>query len=97
MPFGANRADQLLVAKRQINFRAIQPIDVIAKVFLPDVVEIKPPLWASAIAQPLAAFANDRKGVLLVAQENVPTGTLVAVVDQVRLGGIDDITFSIAR
>ena len=42
-------------------------------------------------------IANDRKGVLLVAQENVPTGTLVAVVDQVRLGGIDDITFSIAR
>jgi len=42
-------------------------------------------------------IANDRKGVLLVAQENVPTGTLVAVVDQVRLGGIHDITFSIAR
>jgi biopolymer transport protein ExbD len=42
-------------------------------------------------------IANDRKGVLIVAQENTPTGTLVAVVDQVRLGGIDDITFTTAR
>jgi biopolymer transport protein ExbD len=41
-------------------------------------------------------LANDRKGVLIVAQENAPTGTLVAVVDQVHLGGIDDITFSTA-
>jgi biopolymer transport protein ExbD len=42
-------------------------------------------------------IASDRKGVLIVAQENTPTGTLVAVVDQVRLGGIDDITFTTAR
>ena len=33
-------------------------------------------------------------GVLIMAQENAPTGTLVEVVDQVHLGGIYNITFS---
>src|SRR5215471_7143857 len=42
-------------------------------------------------------IANDRKGVLIAATENAPMGALVAVVDQVRLGGIDDITFTTAR
>jgi hypothetical protein len=31
---------------------------------------------------------------LILAQERAPTGTLVEVVDQVRLGGINNITFS---
>ncbi|HVS23094.1 MAG TPA: biopolymer transporter ExbD [Gammaproteobacteria bacterium] len=42
-------------------------------------------------------IANDRKSVLIVADENAPTGTLVGVVDQVHLGGIDDVTFTTAR
>ena len=33
-------------------------------------------------------------GVVIVAQRQSPTGTLVAVVDQIHLGGIHDITFS---
>jgi biopolymer transport protein ExbD len=37
---------------------------------------------------------NPDSGVLILAQERAPTGTLVEVVDQVRLGGIDNITFS---
>ena len=37
---------------------------------------------------------NPDSGVLILAQEQAPTGTLVEVVDQVRLGGIDNITFS---
>ena len=42
-------------------------------------------------------IANDRKSVLIVAHEDAPTGTVVAVVDQVRLGGVDDVTFTTAR
>ena len=37
---------------------------------------------------------NPDSGVLILAQETAPTGTLVEVVDQVHLGGIDNITFS---
>jgi biopolymer transport protein ExbD len=37
---------------------------------------------------------NPDSGVLILAQERAPTGTLVEVVDQVRLGGINNITFS---
>jgi biopolymer transport protein ExbD len=37
---------------------------------------------------------NPDSGVLILAQERAPTGTLVEVVDQVRLGGIYNITFS---
>jgi biopolymer transport protein ExbD len=37
---------------------------------------------------------NPDSGVLILAQERAPTGTLVEVVDQVRLGGIENITFS---
>jgi biopolymer transport protein ExbD len=37
---------------------------------------------------------NPESGVLILAQERAPTGTLVEVVDQVRLGGIENITFS---
>ena len=37
---------------------------------------------------------NPDSGVLIMAQENAPTGTLVKVVDQVHLGGIYNITFS---
>ena len=33
-------------------------------------------------------------GVLIMAQENAPTGTLVQVVDEVHLGGIYNITFT---
>jgi len=32
--------------------------------------------------------------VLILAQENAPTGTLVQVVDEVHLGGIYNITFT---
>jgi biopolymer transport protein ExbD len=39
-------------------------------------------------------LANDRKSVAIVAQENAPTGVVVAVVDEIHLGGIFDITFS---
>ena len=37
---------------------------------------------------------NPDSGVLILAQEQAPTGTLVEVVDQVHLGGIYNITFS---
>jgi biopolymer transport protein ExbD len=37
---------------------------------------------------------NPDAGVLIIAQDKAPTGTLVAVVDQVHLGGIYNITFS---
>jgi biopolymer transport protein ExbD len=41
----------------------------------------------------LSAVSPD-SGVLILAQDRAPTGTLVEVVDQVRLGGIENITFS---
>jgi biopolymer transport protein ExbD len=37
---------------------------------------------------------NPEAGVLILAQAKAPTGTLVDVVDQVHLGGIQHITFS---
>ena len=37
---------------------------------------------------------NPDSGVLILAQEQAPTGTLVEVVDQVHLGGIYNVTFS---
>ena len=37
---------------------------------------------------------NPDAGVLILAQDKAPTGTLVEVVDQVHLGGIQNITFS---
>ena len=37
---------------------------------------------------------NPDSGVLILAQNRAPTGTLVEVVDQVHLGGIYNITFS---
>ena len=37
---------------------------------------------------------NPDSGVLILAQEQAPTGMLVEVVDQVHLGGIYNITFS---
>ena len=37
---------------------------------------------------------NPDAGVLILAQNKAPTGTLVDVVDQVHLGGIQNITFS---
>jgi len=37
---------------------------------------------------------NPDSGVLIIAQSQAPTGTLVDVVDQVHLGGITNITFS---
>ena len=37
---------------------------------------------------------NPDSGVLILAQDQAPTGTLVEVVDQVHLGGIYNITFS---
>ena len=40
------------------------------------------------------AAINPESGVLILAQEEAPTGTLVDVVDQVHLGGIYNITFS---
>jgi biopolymer transport protein ExbD len=41
----------------------------------------------------LSAVSPDA-GVLIIAQEEAPTGVLVQVVDQVHLGGIYDITFT---
>lgn len=37
---------------------------------------------------------NPDSGVLIIAQDRAPTGTLVEVVDQVHLGGIYNITFT---
>jgi biopolymer transport protein ExbD len=37
---------------------------------------------------------NPDAGVLIIAQDNAPTGTLVQVVDEVHLGGIYNITFT---
>jgi biopolymer transport protein ExbD len=37
---------------------------------------------------------NPDSGVLILAQDQAPTGVLVEVVDQVHLGGINNITFS---
>jgi biopolymer transport protein ExbD len=39
-------------------------------------------------------LANDRKSISIVAQENAPTGVVIAVVEEIHLGGIYDITFS---
>jgi biopolymer transport protein ExbD len=39
----------------------------------------------------------DGAGVLVVAHERAPTGLLVTVVDQVRLGGVMDITFTTTK
>jgi biopolymer transport protein ExbD len=36
-------------------------------------------------------------GVLIIANEGAPTGTLVEVVDELHLGGIHDVTFSTAK
>jgi len=41
--------------------------------------------------------ATGSTGVVLVADLGAPTGTVVAVADQIRLGGIRDITFTTAR
>ena len=41
----------------------------------------------------MSAVSPD-SGVLIIAQNQAPTGTLVDVVDQVHLGGITNITFS---
>jgi biopolymer transport protein ExbD len=41
--------------------------------------------------------AADDGGVVVVAHEHAPTGTLVAVVDEVHLGGIWDLTFTTAQ
>ena len=41
----------------------------------------------------LSAVSPD-SGVLIITQEQAPTGVLVQVVDQVHLGGIYDITFT---
>jgi biopolymer transport protein ExbD len=41
--------------------------------------------------------ANDQRSVSVVAEEDAPTGVVVAVVDQVHLGGIYDITFGTAQ
>jgi biopolymer transport protein ExbD len=38
--------------------------------------------------------ADPNTGLVIVAESHAPLGTLVGVVDQVHLGGIDDITFS---
>src|SRR5215470_11777060 len=37
---------------------------------------------------------NPEAGVLIIAQDAAPTGTLVQVVDEVHLGGISNITFT---
>jgi biopolymer transport protein ExbD len=37
------------------------------------------------------------RGVMIVAQNGVPTGTLVNVVDQAHLGGIQNVTFATTR
>jgi biopolymer transport protein ExbD len=36
-------------------------------------------------------------GVLVVAHESAPTGLLITVVDQVRLGGVFDVTFATTK
>jgi len=41
--------------------------------------------------------ATSDRGVVVVAHEHAPTGVLVAVVDEIRLGGIMDITFTTAQ
>jgi biopolymer transport protein ExbD len=40
------------------------------------------------------AAVNPEAGVLIIAQDDAPTGVVVQVVDQVHLGGIYDITFT---
>jgi biopolymer transport protein ExbD len=37
---------------------------------------------------------NPESGVLIIASERAPTGTVVEVVDQVHLGGVYNVTFS---
>jgi biopolymer transport protein ExbD len=38
--------------------------------------------------------ANPESGLLIIADDGAPTGTLVTVVDQAHLAGIDDVTFT---
>ena len=40
---------------------------------------------------------DPQRGVMIVAQETAPTGTVVEVADQVRLAGIRNITFTTAQ
>ena len=40
---------------------------------------------------------DSQGGVVVVADQGAPTGTVVAVVDQVHLGGVWDITFTTAK
>lgn len=60
-------------------------------------------IWVdNRVVDPRAVRANVERmsavspdsGVLIIAQEQAPTGVLVEVVDQVHLGGIYDITFT---
>jgi biopolymer transport protein ExbD len=37
---------------------------------------------------------NPKAGALIMAQERAPTGVVIQVVDQVKLGGVHNITFS---
>jgi biopolymer transport protein ExbD len=41
--------------------------------------------------------ATSERGIVVVAHEHARTGVLVAVVDQIRLGGVSDITFTTAQ
>jgi biopolymer transport protein ExbD len=41
--------------------------------------------------------AGASNGIIVAAHERAPTGALVAVVDEVHLGGISDITFTTTR
>lgn len=40
---------------------------------------------------------EDQAGIVVVADQSAPTGTVVAVVDQAHLGGVWDITFTTAK
>ncbi len=60
-------------------------------------------IWVdNRVVDPRAVRANVERmsavspdaGVLIIAQEQAPTGVIVEVVDQVHLGGIYDITFT---
>lgn len=41
--------------------------------------------------------ADSQGGIVVVADQGAPTGTVVAVVDQAHLGGVADVTFTTAK
>ena len=56
----------------------------------------KKPIDLRAVRAHIEQFkaVDSKVGIVVVADRYAPTGVVVAVADQVRLGGVDEITFT---